>query len=271
MRITNHPIVGRVNWQPDAGGTIRLLNNWESDHIVTVDIPELKGVPTFNGTFSGRVRFYRGAAEQLKAAWKEAGERGLVARVLFWSGSFVPRMVRGSTKTPSNHTFGTAFDINHQWNGLGVTPPPSGLRGSVRELVPIFEKHGFLWGGNFQRRKDGMHFEVARLGPFREEVAPSAVEIFVNERQEVVPALLLENRTWVGVRDVVRVLGGRITGFAAKPFAVSVQVHETTVELQGQNIGGIGYVPFQELNALYGVPFQFSKDPLQLKITQARR
>ena len=59
----------------------------------------------------------------------------------------------------SNHAFGTAFDINVQWNPLEALP---GRTGCVFELVPMAHRHGFYWGGHFSRR-DGMHFEVARV------------------------------------------------------------------------------------------------------------
>ena len=57
--------------------------------------------------------------------------------------------MEASSKLPSNHSFGTAFDINSDTNPQGKKPPAVGQPGSVRELVPIFEKHGFKWGGQF--------------------------------------------------------------------------------------------------------------------------
>jgi hypothetical protein len=38
---------------------------------------------------------------------------------------------------------------------------PEGLTGSVIPIVAVAEKHGFFWGGNYQKRKDGMHFEYS--------------------------------------------------------------------------------------------------------------
>jgi hypothetical protein len=37
-----------------------------------------------------------------------------------------------------------------------------GQKGSVRELVQIANNNGFYWGGHFSR-KDGMHFEIAKV------------------------------------------------------------------------------------------------------------
>jgi hypothetical protein len=55
------------------------------------------------------------------------------------------------------------MDINVAWNGLGRQPAFVGQKGSVRELVPAAEKHGFYWGGFFASRPDGMHFEAAKI------------------------------------------------------------------------------------------------------------
>lgn len=162
-KVTKHAIVGTVRWVPLSGGRIQLLDGWADKNIVTVHIPQLKGVPTYGGVLDGDIPFFKGAAAQLKAAFEEIEEKGLLKDIIFWGGSFNPRMVRGSTRTPSNHAFGTAFDINPQQNGLGVTPPPVGAYGSVRRLAPIFKKYGFFWGGDYRRRKDGMHEEVQRL------------------------------------------------------------------------------------------------------------
>ena len=57
--------------------------------------------------------------------------------------------MRGSTTTLSNHSFGSAFDINVAWNERDHRPALVGEKGSVRELVPIAHKWGFWWGGYF--------------------------------------------------------------------------------------------------------------------------
>jgi peptidoglycan hydrolase-like protein with peptidoglycan-binding domain len=139
---------------------IRILGDWEAKHIVSVAIPQLKTVE--GAPKSGRVRVHEMVTEQFRAlfaAWEDAG---LIDLVETWAGSFVPRFVRGSSKTLSNHAWGTAFDINVAWNPRGAVPALRGRPGSVRELVPLANEFGFYWGGHFGRR-DGMHFEVARV------------------------------------------------------------------------------------------------------------
>jgi hypothetical protein len=139
---------------------IRITNDWESANIGMVTIPQLVGVAGAPG--DGAIQFHVKAHAQLVAMFAEWEAAGLKHLILSWEGTYVPRFVRGSRELLSNHTFGTAFDINAKWNGLGVRPALKGETGSVRELVEIAHKHGFYWGGHFSR-PDGMHFEVARI------------------------------------------------------------------------------------------------------------
>ena len=149
----------RYKSDPRAGeeGRIRVLDNWVKENIVLVPIPQLKAIAGI-----GSIAFHRKAAAQLAGLWKAWADAGLLHLVLTFDGSYAPRFVRGSRRVLSNHAFGSAFDINAAWNGLGQLPALVGQRGSVRELVPIAQEYGFYWGGHFGRR-DGMHFEVARL------------------------------------------------------------------------------------------------------------
>ena len=142
---------------------IRILDEWESENIQVVDIPQLRGIPVYGRPSSGRMRFHIKAAEQLKTLWAAWEEAGVLHHVLTYEGSYNPRFIRGSREVLSNHAYGSAFDINYQWNRLGAIPALEGQEGSVRDLVAIANDHGFFWGGHFSRRPDGMHFEVAKL------------------------------------------------------------------------------------------------------------
>ena len=73
-------------------------------------------------------------------------------------GTFVWRNIAGTSRL-SNHSFGTAIDINTkfsdywQWN--------KNMTYSNRipfEIVEVFEKYGFIWGGKWYHY-DTMHFE----------------------------------------------------------------------------------------------------------------
>lgn len=140
---------------------IRVTNNWVQTNVVELHLPQLAKVP---GNHGGIMHFHRKAANQLVLLWHEWEAAGLLDRILTFDGGYVPRFVRGRAEDQilSNHAFATAFDINYAWNKLGVAPAPLGSRGCVYELVAIANSHGFYWGGHFNR-KDGMHFEVAKI------------------------------------------------------------------------------------------------------------
>ena len=134
---------------------IRITDGWARDNI-------RRTVINVQGKVIN-VDFHVKAIEQLTGLFEAWEAAGLSDRVLSWGGSWAPRFIRGSRTVLSNHAFGTAFDINVQWNVLGAKPIPAGQRGSVCELVQIANEHGFWWGGHFNDRLDGQHFEISRL------------------------------------------------------------------------------------------------------------
>ena len=70
------------------------------------------------------------------------------------------RMVRGSTDKLSNHSSGTALDLNatqHPLGKAGTFPPEK-----VPMIKALAKKYGLTWGGSDNwKRKDEMHFEIA--------------------------------------------------------------------------------------------------------------
>jgi hypothetical protein len=153
----------RFKPNPVAGNPeqIQILDGWAGQNIVSTEIPELHGV---EGTFGQKkFQFHKLAAAKVVELFSTWEREGLKGHILTWGGSFNPRFIRGSRSVLSNHAHGTAFDINVAWNGLGRTPAQFGKRGSVRELVTIANELGFYWGGHWQDRPDGMHFELAKL------------------------------------------------------------------------------------------------------------
>lgn len=150
---------------PGNPEAIRITDSWPSTNIVQVDVPQLRGIT--GAPTSAMVPFHRKGADQLKALWQAWEDAGLLPLVLSFAGTWAPRFIRGSQTYLSNHAWGTAFDINAGWNGLGAVPALKGKKGSTRELVALANENGFYWGGWFGGpnggRPDGMHFEVARL------------------------------------------------------------------------------------------------------------
>ena len=68
------------------------------------------------------------------------------------------RMVRGTTDKLSNHSSGTAIDLNASKHPLGKagTFPLA----KVPMIQALAKKYGLTWGGDYRGRKDEMHFEI---------------------------------------------------------------------------------------------------------------
>jgi len=138
---------------------IMIIDDWDDINIVRVNLPALSKAT--GGKFSA-MRWHKECEYQLVKLFERLEKENLHTRILSFAGAFYPRFIRGSRTQLSNHSWGTAFDINVPYNGLGKIPAMIGQKGCVRELVPIANECGFYWGGHFTR-KDGMHFEIAKI------------------------------------------------------------------------------------------------------------
>lgn len=139
-----HPVPGNAQ-------AIRIKNDFVTNNIIKLDVPWSK-----SGWDYGH-RGMRKPLERLITAWTKAK---LMDRVISYAGMWVPRYSRAANVL-SEHSWGTAFDINAQWNWMRMVPAQKGEKGSVRELVPIAEECGFYWRG-FSNPVDGMHFVYVR-------------------------------------------------------------------------------------------------------------
>ena len=74
-----------------------------------------------------------------------------------WGYAF--RMTRGSDKVLSNHSSGTAVDLNATKHPLGKSN--TFTKEQVNTIQLLLVKYGLAWGGNYKKRKDEMHFEIA--------------------------------------------------------------------------------------------------------------
>lgn len=137
---------------------VECINGWNTENVKKVHIPEL--IPIKG---SSDVWFHVLGHEQLKRLFAELAEKGLLQDILSWGGSYCMRLIRGSKTRLSSHAWASSFDINMSWNRLGRTPAPEGEKGSVVAIAEIAYKHGFFWGGHFNNRPDGMHFEMFKL------------------------------------------------------------------------------------------------------------
>jgi hypothetical protein len=74
-----------------------------------------------------------------------------------WGYAF--RMTRGSDKVLSNHSSGTAVDLNALKHPLGKSNTFTKEQCNI--IKSLITKYGLAWGGNYKKRRDEMHFEIA--------------------------------------------------------------------------------------------------------------
>lgn len=214
-------LFGEFSWKRTHGDFIDTDDRWVRENIVSIYVPQLKGVPSDGGRSNGHIQWHKAAVPQMLHAWGEVEALGLLGDVKYWGGSYVSRVKRGGS-TPSNHAYGSAFDINVRWNWLGDEPATPGQFGSVSRLVPVFKTHGFGWGGDWTKPKDGMHFEVLRIvnydGPEDDEDdAPTPAKrgpllVINDEWQNAIPIELKSGSSYVSAKALTEATGGKWEG-----------------------------------------------------------
>lgn len=140
--------VGSFTYTINSNGSVNPDSRWVSRYIRTESVPIL-----------GRVTCNKAMLPQLRAALNEVVERGLGSKInrAQYGGCYVPRFIASDpSQGLSFHTWGTAIDLNVPGNQRGTV-------GEIdREVVNIFIKWGFAWGGTW-RYTDPMHFELAQI------------------------------------------------------------------------------------------------------------
>ena len=140
--------VGSFTFRPKPDGTVTVDPAWVAANIRTEDVPVL-----------GTVSCHRVMLPQLRGALTDIVAAGLADEIDpgEYGGCFHPRYIANDpAKGLSLHSWGIAVDLN----------VPGNLRGTVgeidREVVAIFKRWGFAWGGDWSYT-DPMHFELAAL------------------------------------------------------------------------------------------------------------
>jgi hypothetical protein len=160
-------LFGTIEWVSTGGTDIRITNGWDEQNIVSVTVPQLAVLAArgIGAPLDGVIQWHRIAVNQLLGLWAAWERASLLDRILSYNGDYYPRTIRMNPSLLNNHAYGTAFDLNAQWNGLMQVAALVGEPGSVRELVPLANQYGFWWGGHWgfdgEGASDGMHFEVA--------------------------------------------------------------------------------------------------------------
>jgi hypothetical protein len=126
-----------------------------------------------------------GVAQRLAAVSAEVDALPLALKRYAYrpGGTYNCRTV-ADTGQPSMHAWGAAIDINtaqgDYWRGNRSGIGDTGYRNRIPiEIVEIFERHGFIWGGKWSHY-DTMHFEYRPEllnGQAAVESRPAAVEL----------------------------------------------------------------------------------------------
>lgn len=138
--------VGTFRYTVLGAGRIGPEQAWVSANIRTEPVPIL-----------GSVTCHRVMFPQLRAALLEVVQRGLADEIHpeEYAGCYYPRYIAG-TQQLSLHSFGIALDLNVPGNQRGTV-------GEIdRDVVAIFKKWGFAWGGDWAYT-DPMHFEMEAI------------------------------------------------------------------------------------------------------------
>jgi hypothetical protein len=128
-------------------------------------LPRLVSLPWLPRTWGESIRItsISGVAEHLRAVSAEIDALpAKIKRAAYpIAGTYNCRAV-ADTAQPSPHGYGIAIDLNTAYSDYWYWRPHGGpivYRNRMpEEIVAIFEKHGFIWGGKWYHY-DTMHFE----------------------------------------------------------------------------------------------------------------
>ena len=132
-------------------------------------------IPARNGRRDLRMR--GGAAGFLLAylaLWFSEKLEDITAQGVLDDWAYAYRPVRDSSDL-SNHASGTAIDLNATWHPLGMIRTGIFRKAVARAALNDFLAHKLKgcvrWGGNYNGRKDEMHFEIVQNIEVCERVA----------------------------------------------------------------------------------------------------
>ncbi|MFZ4506934.1 MAG: M15 family metallopeptidase [Fimbriimonas sp.] len=121
--------------------------------------PKLKKSIVTRSVGPFRVTGHKAAVESLKKVLASVkAEKPDLYAALGTAGMICARLVRGSTSSWSNHSWGFAVDLT-----VGGKLDPRGddmVQEGMLALYPFFHREGWWWGAEF-KTEDAMHFEVA--------------------------------------------------------------------------------------------------------------
>lgn len=129
-----------------------------SNDCQSVTQPRLKGLMETRQIGPIRVTMIRPALDSVERilAKLQASEPEIY-NALGTAGAMCARLIRGSSSSVSNHSWGTAIDLKleDQLDGFA----DGGTQFGLLLLAELFNEEGWFWGATYNR-EDSMHFEV---------------------------------------------------------------------------------------------------------------
>ena len=159
-------VFGDFSFRNTGGGRIEIDPGWVQANIVPCVLRTAKRGADV------RTQCHRLAKAPIEAAFEEVHRRGLSSLIRTYDGLWVPRhQLWKDSKPLSRHSWGTAFDLNAEWNPYGGGVSPENVA-----LNEVFNQYGFAWGGDWSPgQRDAMHWELAVLDAAPVASAGSAV------------------------------------------------------------------------------------------------
>jgi len=150
-------IFGQFRYRELSGGRIEIDPQWIKENIVTITLPGL----------NQKVQVHKKAADKFIKAFTyikngtatiNGKKVPLLSLVKTMNGTFVPRHVNWNPANGlSNHSWGTAIDINAAGHFRYVNPNIEPNDPNVILWEKAFKPAGFSWGNRYS---DAMHYEV---------------------------------------------------------------------------------------------------------------
>lgn len=150
------PVAERMNWLfpegvPQSAGEM-------SRYLQTVTIPI---VDTLGTESTMQLTVHKNVASNVINIFTELKSKGFPVRATDTAAYCWRNMVSGNNR--SAHSYGVAIDVNWTSNPMvgktgGYYQPGIDKYSITQEVVNVFTKYGFYWGGNWTSSKDYMHF-----------------------------------------------------------------------------------------------------------------
>ena len=152
-------LLGPPWYQLGEGAGVTMHPTWRANNLTNGRVLLSDAIPI-------EARCHVRIVADLRAALDAVAAAGLAGAIdvdnsNLYGGCFAPRFSRDSWFL-SRHAIAMALDINTVTNCQGCVPQMN------CDVVRIFRRHNFAWGGNFSR-PDGMHFEW--VGEPRDQIA----------------------------------------------------------------------------------------------------